>query len=174
MKKIIALVLALALVLTAVCALADNSKQTTGGGGSSGGSSSGSSTVVTEEPVITIKFVKDTDKSAAVIKAFKDAYDKGDVLSVLPDDIKAQIGEGQVNINEMLTAAFDGDVSKITKDVVMTVKFETLYKAGEQVTVLLAILKDPVEWHTFKGVGLADGSVQFTIPKAIFDAIQKN
>lgn len=160
MKKIVSLVLALALILTAVSAFAAGSKQ--------------QPTPTTQDvtPEITITFLPDTAVSSAVIKAFKEAHDAGDDLSALPDDIRAKIGEGQTKINELLTAKFNGDVANVKGDIVMVVKFETPYKEGEKVTVLLGILNEPVEWHTFSGVGLKDGSVQFTVPKAVFDAVQ--
>ena len=160
MKKIVSLVLALALVLTAVSAFAAGSKQ--------------QPTPTTQDvtPEISISFIPDTSASATIIKAFKEAHDAGDDLKALPDDVRAKIGEGQTKISELLTAKFEGDLSKITGDMVLIVKFETPYKEGEKVTVLLGILNEPVEWHTFSGVGLKDGSVQITVPKDIFDKVQ--
>ena len=169
MKKILALVLALMMVLCAVSALAAGSKETPGGGGS---------TVEEEAPVITVKFITDSEASAAAIKAFKDAFDAGDVLAPLPDAIKAQIPDGFGVINEMVTAQFEGEVGKVTDDMIMNVMFETKYGEKEKVMVVIGILPEAadgeIEWNMFEGEGKADGSVDVTIPKAIFEKVQTN
>ena len=161
MKKILSLVLALVLVLTAVSALATGSKQkpTTKG---------------TTDEELGVKFIGDTDASRAAIDSFRAAYEAGDPLSVLPENIRSQIPAGRTQINELLTAQFEGNISGITKDVLVTVRFETAYEKGSDVTVLLGILEDPIDWHTFAGKGQEDGSVQFKVPFAVFQKIMDN
>ena len=173
MKKLFSLVLALALLLTAVSAFATGSKE----------EPSQSGTVVpaaeTEEATeISIKFIADTEASAAAIKAFADAKESGDILAALPDDVKAKVPEGFATINELLTAQFEGDVAKVTDDMILNVKFETAYAAGQKVLVLIGILPtaegEGIEWQTFEGVGKDDGSVDVTVPKAVFEKVQTN
>ena len=173
MKKLFSLVLTLALLLTAVSAFATGSKEEPNQGG----------TVVpaaeTEvAPEIGVKFVADTEASAAAIKAFADAKEAGDVLAPLPDDVKAKVPEGFANINELLTAQFEGDVAKVTDDMILNVKFETAYADGQKVIVLIGILPaaegEEIEWQAFDGIGKADGSVDVTVPKAVFEKVQTN
>lgn len=171
MKKIISLVLILALALTAVSALAAGSKEepTTGG------------TAVTPaktEPVITIQFIEDTAISKAVIEAFKAAYDQGDILAALPEEVRAQVPEGFGKLNEMWTAQFEGDVSKVIKEVKMEIAFQTEYGKDAKVLVLLGILPESVEgdveFSSYEGKGLENGHVEITIPVEVFQKIQNN
>ena len=171
MKKVFSLLLVLALLLTAVSVFAEGSKETPGGGGS----------VVpkTEEaPEISVKFIEDTEASAAAIKAFADAKEAGDILAPLPEDVRALVPEGFGTINEMLTAQFEGELDKVTDEVILNVKFETPYADGQKVIVLFGILPaeadGEIEWLAFDGVGKADGSVDVTVPKAVFEKIQTN
>ena len=170
MKKLFSLVLTLALLLTAVSAFAAGSKETPGGGGTV--------VPVTEEtPEIGISFIDDTDASAAAIKAFGEAKDAGDVLAPLPEDVSALVPEGFGTVSELLTAQFDGEVDKVTDDMLINVMFETPYAEGQKVIVLIGILPEAegeIEWKVFEGVGKADGSVDVTVTKDVFEKVKTN
>ena len=173
MKKLFSLVLALALLLTAACAFAQGSKEEPTNGGAAV-----PATETEEAPEIGVSFIADTEASAAAIKAFADAKEAGDILAPLPDDVKAKVPEGFATINEMVTAQFDGELDKVTDDVILNVKFETAYGDGQKVIVLIGILPaeadGEIEWQAFDGVGKADGSVDVTVPKAVFEKVQTN
>ncbi len=169
MKKILSLVLALMMILTAVSALAAKSKEEPGGGGGSTGDS--------DEPEIKIEVVADTNLSKAAIEAFKK-----DPLGPLSDEIKANIPADYGTINEMLTAKFVGEVGAVKKEVKMNMMFETHYGKDEKVIVIIGILPadatdvkvEDIEWQEFDGIGEEDGSVTFTIPKDTFVKINTN
>ncbi len=171
MKKSVSLVLILALALTAVYALAEGSKEEPTSGGTPATPAKG-------EPVITMSFIEDTSISKAVIEAFKAAYDQGDILAALPEEVKAQVPEGFGKMNEMLTAQFVGDVGAVTKDYKMEIAFETKYTEGAKVLVLLGILPEgvegDVEFSSYEGKGLANGNVEITIPVEVFQKVQNN
>ncbi|QTE68791.1 hypothetical protein JNO48_02460 [Clostridiales bacterium] len=164
MKKLFSLVLALAMLLTAAFAIAEGSKEEPTIGGDVSG--------------VPMEFIADTEESAAAIKAFADAKEAGDVLAPLPDDVKAKIPEGFATISEMVTAKLDGEIDNLPDEVVMNVMFETPYSDGQKVIVLIGILpenaEEEIEWQAFDGVGKADGSVDVTVPKAVFEKVQTN
>ena len=176
MKKILTLVLALALILTAVSAFASSPEEPNQGGNAV--PNNGGAVVAVKAPEITVKFITDTEASAAVLKLFADAAAAGDVLAPLPDDIKAKIPEGFNKINELLTAQFEGDLSLVKDEMILNVMFQTPYGDGQDVMVLIGILPEKadgeVEWNVYKGVGKADGSVDVTVPKEIFEKVQTN
>ena len=155
MKKILALVLALALVLTAVSAFAEASK------------------TIIDIPQVEVDAAEvevllpeeEIPAVAALVESLKAAADGGDVLSALPEEIRAALPEDQKNINEIAPIQFIGKEEEVKNDLVITTKFTTLYTPGEKVTVLLARVNvDPVEWFAFEGTVQDDGSVQFVIP----------
>ena len=155
MKKILALVLALALVLTAVSAFAEASK-----------TNLNIPVVEDNAPEVEVLLPEEEIPAvAAVVESLKAAADGGDVLSALPEEIRAALPEDQKNINEIAPIQFIGKEEEIKNDLVITTKFTTLYTPGEKVTVLLARVNvDPVEWFAFEGTVQDDGSVQFVIP----------
>lgn len=165
MKKILSLVLALVMILAVACAAAE-SPETPGGGG-----------VAPAVPEISIEFIGDTEISKGIIDSFKAASDAGDVLSPLPADIKDKaVGLSLTTINEMVTAKFVGDTSKVSDTVTLIIAFETKYGKGDKLLVLFGVLPETpegeVKWSAFEGTGLEDGRVEVTVPKALFDEIK--
>ena len=155
MKKILALVLALALVLTAVSAFAEVASKT----------NLDIAQVEDNSDAVEVKFAAESAEVAALVEAVKAAAQAGDVLSVLPEEIRAALPEDQKNVNEIAPIQFAGKAEEITEDLVIKTKFETPYTPGEKVTVLLArVTVDPIQWFAFEGTVLEDGSVQFVIP----------
>ena len=172
MKKIIALVLALMMVLCAVSALAADSKSN---------NNIGNGTVVTgnektEEEVKIVK-VGDTAATKAIKDAVTAAFQGGNVLDAFPDAVKAQLPEDAATVNEMDTYQLDGDVSGMNS-LTLVFKFETPYPEGEEVTVLLIIPAaeegGEAEWITLKGKANADGDVVVTVDAATLAKVQNN
>ena len=155
MKKILSLVLALVLVLTAVSVFAEASK-----------TNYNIPVVEDNAPEVVVQLPEEEIPAvAAVVESLKAAADGGDVLSALPEEIRAALPEDQKNINEIAPIQFIGKEEEVKNDLVITTKFTTLYTPGEKVTVLLARVNvDPVEWFAFEGTVQEDGSVQFVIP----------
>ena len=155
MKKILSLVLALVLVLTAVSVFAEASK-----------TNHNIPVVEDNEPeVVVVLPEEEIPAVTALVESLKAAADAGDVLSALPEEIRAALPEDQKTINEIAPIQFIGKEEEVKNDLVVTTKFTTLYTPGEKVTVLLArVTADPIEWFAFEGTVQEDGSVQFVIP----------
>ncbi len=157
MKKVLSLVLALVMVLCAASVLAEGSKTvddnegaTNNGGGYGGGAGAAAA-----EEAISLVFTDDSEETAALIKQFKDAFDAGDVLAPLPEDIKGQLA-GFTTVNEMRTAYFTGDTSKVTAPQSFDVAFNTQYEEGSEVKVLL---NKGGAWTVVGGAGNAAGGI---------------
>ncbi len=162
MKKTLALVLALVMVLCAVSAMAEGSKtvddtqKTT--------VTNGYTNAPAEAELPTMEIVTPSAAAQAVIDQFKTAHDAGDILSALPDDVKAQLGEEEVNINEMIAVKFSGDTN-VTDAVEVTLSFMTKYNAGDEVSVLVGKLDgENVKWTVMKGKINEDGEVVLIVP----------
>ena len=178
MKKILALVLALVMVLCAASALAAGSKtvedtQNATVEPASAGQGGYYPKTATEE--LALKIVDATAESQVVLDAFKAAFDAGDALSILPDDIKAQILEGAGTINEMVTAQFVGDTTAVAGEFKATITFETPYEEGAEVSVLLGKLGgEEIKWTVLKGKVNADGAIEVVIPAAVIADLGNN
>ena len=160
MKKILALVLALVMVLSVASAMAAGSK---------GGRDI--SNVTTDSEEVTVSKTADNDATSAIKKLISDAQTSGDALAALPDDVKAQIPEGFKTVNEMETFKTVGVLTE-GDSIQLIFKFATPYKEGEDVTVLLGIPNDKeTEWIVLKGKGNKDGDVVVTVTKAMLDKI---
>ena len=168
MKKILALVLALVMVLTAVSALAAGSPENPGG--KTGGGTTGYSVDTTEETKETE--LADTDATKAIKEELKKAAESGDVLSALPADVKAKIGEEFTKVSEMVTIKLAQGLDA-KKGLIIKKAFQTPYKSGEKVTVLLAVpgADGKVEWIVLEGTANADGEVVFVVDEATYNKI---
>ena len=171
MKKILALVLALVMVLTAVSALAAGSPENPGG--KTGGGTTGYSVDTAEETKETeLATVADTDATKAIKEELKKAAESGDVLSTLPADVKAKIGEEFTKVSEMVTIKLAQGLDA-KKGLIVKKAFQTPYKSGEKVTVLLAApgADGKVEWIVLEGTANADGEVVFVVDEATYNKI---
>lgn len=158
MKKILALVLSLMMILTVASAFAAN-----------GSPEQPSTKIVTDDPNASAKFIDDTEASKKIIEEFKAAQ----ANSELPAAIKDKVPEGFKNVTEMVTAQFDGDVAGISKDVILNVMFETQYAKDQKVVVLIGVLsKDPVEWQACDGIVKEDGSIDVTLPASLLGTLK--
>ena len=164
MKKALALVLAMMMILGCACALAENSK---------GNQDINQGT--TNKANISMEKITADGKLAEVIDKITEAQKAGNALDGLPEDIKAKIPEENKTINEMVCYHLVGDTAGV-KEFVMIFKFETPYKEGEKVTLLLGIAPADadVEWLVLEGVGNADGDVEVKVTEAELAKISNN
>ena len=193
MKKILALVLALVLALTAVVALAAPSPDNPGGKVTPGGGGTGGNTgTVTPEDEKTDVEVADAEAAEEAIEEAKTATqlvavddsdftkdikqelidNKDDVLSVLPEEIQEELKkEGLTAVNEMVTAKFPKGLD--SKNLTFKVSFQTPYKAGERVAMLIAVPgKDgKVEWISVTGTATGEGEIVFTIDESTYNKV---
>lgn len=192
MKKILSLVMALALVLTAVSALAADSK-----GGqdipqivvtptksdldyveaqkTAATAGTDAATEAEAEDEIGLKVVEGNATSEALIAAFQSAVAAGtDMLALLPEDVRALIPAGQTKINEMMVAQFEGNLENETANLIVNFSFATKYTAGSKVTVLFGQLTDPITWTAIEGTAKDDGSVDFEVPADLYKAVKND
>jgi len=162
MKKILSLVLALALVLTAVSAFAESTSTDLG--------AKSPVTVPTPAPVVvpetnttttkttttnyvapaaapSFDVIGESEQTKEMKDAFAAALAAGDILSVFPDDVKAQIPEGFATINEIVTVLLSG--AEDLPGVRVELGLETQYEVGEKVCVALGLGND--EWILKEG-----------------------
>lgn len=164
MKKVLALVLAVMMILGCACALAENSK---------GNQDINQGTTNKED--LTLGKITPDGKLAEAIDKITEAQKAGDALNGLPEDIKAKIPEENKTINEMDCYQLTGDVNGV-KDFILIFKFETPYEKGEKVTVLIGIAPADadVEWLVLDGEGNADGAVEVKVTEAELTKISNN
>ena len=168
-KKILAVILSLMiLTFTAAALAATNSKTNT--------DISGADVVDVEgDGDLLLQLVKtaDTEATQKIKDALTEAQKAGDVLGAFPEDIRAQIPEEHKAVNEMETVRFEGDLDKVVKAKVRF-KFETPYKEGDEVTVLLGFPEEDevAEWIVLDGEGAEEGDVEFTITQNILSMIK--
>ena len=159
MKKILALVLVLMMVLCSVSALAGGSKKTSDMNNATTGQTGANAPKLTK--------IGDTPATTAIKQAVKDAQAAGDVTKAFPADIAATIPEDQRTVNEMDTYKLDGDVTGL-QTLTLIFKFATPYAEGQKVTVMFAIAKSDTEteWLKKEGTGNKDGTVSVVVTAA--------
>ena len=168
MKKILALILAVMMILTAASALAENSK---GNKDITGGDTG-------DEEIKLVK-IDPTDKLAKLIEKIKGAYkDEGDALKGLPAELLALIPAEHKTINELTCWKLEGDVSAVKGELELIFKFESPYEEGEEVTILIGIdyadADAEVEWIVKTGVANKDGDVVVKVTAAELAKISNN
>lgn len=168
MKKILALVLAMLMVMTAVSALADGSK---GGGDIAGGTVGGGD----GETTLSLIKVSPTDKLQAIIDAIKEAGLEGasDALATL---VGSELPEGFTKISEAQDCyQIVGDTTS-AKEQEFIFKFATPFKEGEEVVLLVGIspAEGDVEWLKLNGKANADGDVVVKVTAEQIKKISNN
>lgn len=174
MKKTLALVLALVMVLCAVSAMAEGSKtvedtqKTTvnnGGYYAPAAPAELPSLEIVSTPSAAIQ---------AIIDQFKAAHDAGDDLGALPDDVKGQIGSELTKVNEMIAVKFSGDTN-VANAVEVILSFMTKYTPGDEVAVLIGEMDgENVKWTVLKGKVNDDGDVVVMVPAAMVKGLENN
>ena len=171
MKKILALVLALVMVMTVVCALAEGSK-------TQGDVSNAAVSTKAAEVELTLGKATADEKLQAVIDAVTEAGKAGDAVKGLPEDVQAKVPEDKKSINEMSVWEIAGDVAGVTDDELELVfKFDTPYEAGEELFVLIGISApdaEEVEWLTLEGKANDKNEVVVKVTKAELNKIANN
>jgi len=169
MKKTLALVLALVMVLFAVSAMAGNSKNNNNMNYGSTSEEEGDNAVGLEKTTPTEDLQKIIDD---VTEAGKDG---GDATTGLPEEGVKLVPEDKKTINEMDCYHLTGDPSGLD-ELELTFTFATPFADGEEVPVLFVIspAEGPVEWLRLTGVGNADGAVVVKVTKAELAKISTN
>jgi hypothetical protein len=196
MKKILALVLSLMMVLVAVSAMAADSPDPTkkqnaavevveeaqaavpaaAAPAAAPAAVNKAADNAEDEETLTLKILEtNSDAVQAIIDQFAAANNNGDVLSVLPDDVKAKIPEGLTNINEIVTAQFEGDTTKVSGTVILKITFLSEYEEGQDVAVLFGKLTaTDVEWTVAEGKTVKEDDVvkvQVSIPAELVKSL---
>ena len=187
MKKILSLVLALAMILTVVSALAVDSKEDVDPSGSvwpteedlkairahNFGLGYGSSSSEEADPEIGITFLNTIPEAAnAAVEAIKAAAENKD-LSGAFEGITV---DGITEVDEIAAAQFEGDCANVKNEKILNIKFSTPFEAGTEVKVLIGFIgEDGVEWEQpFTGTVKDDTSIDVTVPAAVFNKAENN
>lgn len=161
MKKILALVLALMMVLFAVSAVAANSKQ-----------NNNISNAEVEDSPVDLEKAEDTEETKAVKDAITEANEAGDPTTGLPEDIQGQLPEGFKAINEMDTYKLAGELGD-DDPVRLVFTFQTPYEKGQKVPLAVAVCPPEKEtfWLFWNGTGIEGGDVETWVAKADLEKI---
>jgi len=154
MKKIIALVLVLSMLVCAAGALAVDSKEDLR-----------NAVVLVGQGTVQIIWTTDivgNDTTAQEIREeIKTAATKSNPLDVLPKDIRAQLPEGFVVVNELESIKLDGDVTGL-EELTVAFKFNTPYEPDSVVYLAAAIPGEETEWILLEAKANDEGSVVVT------------
>lgn len=167
-KKTLAVILSLMLLMSVASALAADSKTNT---------DISQATVETDGPLVYLKKTADTDFTKKLKEAVAAAQNKGNLLEVFAGDVAKLIPEDHTEANEMETVYFDGELDKVTSKVKVTYKFQTPYGKDQKVTVMLGFpdKEDPnsvPSWEAIPGVGTETGEVEFYVTREILKKIE--
>lgn len=153
MKKIIALLVVLAMTASLACAFAATP------------SVEDPSIVINGEGDVVIVWVDDEDigdDGAEVIEEASSAAQQGSALDILPAEIRALIPEGFTTVNEIRAMKLQGDLTKLA-DLTVTFKFDTPYAPESVVYLALAIpAEEGREWVLLEGKANEDSNVIVT------------
>ena len=154
MKKILGLVLALVMILTAVSALAANPSKTTADLVKATSDNQKVTVIITENNSKVV-----TDLMAALM-----------ANNGIPAEAAAVLPEGSTysKVEEMTTLKIIGGTAE--KDLVVNLKFPTNF-AGKKVAVFLGVLDNGkiADWKVVETVGKNDGSIDLILTGAIQD-----
>ncbi len=156
MKKVLGLVMALVMILTAVSALAATPSKST----------KNLTNVTTEEETVKVTVTK--SNNPAVLELIE-ALTKNNAI---PADAKKVLPEGSTatKVEELITLIIEGGTAE--KDLTVNLVFPTSY-TGKTVDVLLGILDGEkiVAWRYVKGIGKTDGSIDIVLSGALQDEL---
>jgi len=163
MKKTVALILAMILVLVAVSAMAGGSKQ-----------NKDMNRATTTDRNVSISKASDTDATSALKQKVKDAQASGDVMSAFPASIVSRIPANYRTVNEMDT--YQVSSSSGADYYLLIFQFATPFENGEKVPLVFGITKDngESEWLEMTGKGNKDGAVEVKVSRGIFNKLEKN
>ena len=120
----------------------------------------------TTTKVAVMKEATDTAETTALKELIEEAVKNGDVLSILPDDIKAQIPEGVKELVETITLTLDNYDSKMGEVTVSVQPQKGKYGKDDTATVVIGLPdgKGGYIWFVIKGEGQEDGTLSLKIP----------
>jgi len=150
MKKFLAVLLALALMMTVVSALAEEA-------------AAPSKTIDALIPTIDESKVETANEEIDKLnqEGVVDYFGKG-------DEIAALLGEGEYVCHEMYPLIFP-EYTGENDPVLVQLPFPTPYEEGATVAVMVGIYGEPIEWTTYEGTVIAEGLVQFEMPLADYN-----
>ena len=165
MKKVLALLLAVMMLLVSVSALAEGSKRW-----------EDIPHGETDDDNVGLKKADDNDRTSEIKKKILDHGKDGNPVDGLPDEIRDKLPEGFTVINDFDTYLLDGNPDESDDEVEMIFKFATPYKEGEQVMLAVCIVppEDEVEWLLWEGTGMADGAVRVMVAREDLQKISDN
>ena len=188
MKKIIALVLALVMILCAVSAMAESpkksgdtdNKQTTevtpADATDSGAQKNAGGNYYPADDGLKLEILSlNPENVQKILDKFKEAYEAGDVLAAFPEDVRALIPEDLKTVNEMVGARFVGNTDKVTTDMRVNIKFLTLFdkeKDSEVAVFFGKINGEDVAWTKYDGTVKEDGSVDVIVTKDMIQSLK--
>jgi len=156
MKKILALVLALMMALTAFAAIAEDVA-----------SPVEESLVGTDNEAVAVTEEVPAFAEAVVAEMAAAVANGESELSVLDEDTQAAVaaivGE-DAEVSEIVTMTVTGEAA----DQEVTFSFATAYEAGAKVALLVGVpAGEEIEWTAVEGVANEDGTVTATLPAAL-------
>ena len=124
-----------------------------------------------ENGLIELPTVADTDATKAIKEELQKAAESGDVLSALPDDTKAEIGEEFTKINEMVTVKIEKGLQTLNGLEIMKA-FQTPFQNGAKARCLFAIpgADGKVEWIVINSES-KDGCLYMTLDETLYNKI---
>ena len=171
MKKIVALVLALVLTLTAVAALAASSPEDPSSktGGTTGKPTYNYNVVVVEEKETLLIPIDDTSDSVTgkIKSSVKTANDNNKLVETLSENVT--LWKDYTQVNEMVTTRFpEGSIYKIFK-----IKVQAPYTKNTKVQVLIAIPQDDgtTVWLSVTGTVNANNEIVFKLSNADYKKV---
>lgn len=161
MKKFLAILVALTLMLTAVTAFAAPSK------------TPGDLVTVDGNDSLIIFFPQDDESIQLAEDEAEKLSDAGvDEYFGKADEIAAILGKGPYEVNEFWTVGVKG-ANTVDGDVTRVIKFPTPYEADAKVAVLIGLVNgENIAWSVYEGTGTEDGGVEITFDKDILVKIE--
>jgi len=178
MKKVVSIALMVALLLVAAVAIADTeltvpSKTTDD---LAEATAAVANPVEGKTPAVSFNVADDAPQAIAAEAELAKVQAAGTLEGYFNAEtvaaVQAILGEGEISMDEFLPFVIT-DYEEAMGDLIITAKFATPYENGEKVAVLVGLVGEDgaVAWTVYEGVGLADGSVQFTVEPATALAI---
>lgn len=114
----------------------------------------------------------DTEDTKAIKEDLQKAAESGDVLSALPDDVKAELGEEFNRVDEMVTVKIEEGLDA-KKGLKCKKRFQTLFGNGAKVYCLFAIpgADGKVEWIVVTSEVNEDDDICMTLDEALYNKI---
>jgi len=119
-----------------------------------------------------LRTVADTEETKAIKEELQKAAESGDVLSALPDDVKAELGEEFNKVDEMVTVKIEEGLDA-KKGLKCKKRLQTPLKNGANPRCLFAIpgADGRVEWIVVTSVVNEDNDICMTLDEAVYNKI---